>query len=68
MSVLVYAESWNGSFRKSTYEVTSYAKELANKTESDLIAISFGDVSKEELLTLSKYGARQTPILYSPTL
>jgi len=59
MSVLVYAESWNGSFRKSTYEVISYAKELAKKTEGDLTAISFGDVSKEELLTLSKYGANR---------
>ncbi len=59
MSVLVYAESWNGSFRKSTYEVISYAKELAKKTEGDLVAISFGDVSKEELLTLSKYGANR---------
>ncbi len=59
MSVLVYAESWKGSFRKSTYEVTSYAKELAKKIESDLIAISFGEVSQEELSKLAKYGVNR---------
>ena len=59
MSVLVYAESWKGSFRKSTYEVTSYAKELAKKIESDLIAISFGEVSQEELSKLAKYGVNK---------
>ena len=46
MSVLVYAENWSGSFRKSTYEVVSYAKEVAKKIETDLTVVSFGDVSK----------------------
>ena len=59
MSVLVYAENWSGSFRKSTYEVVSYAKEVAKKIETDLTVVSFGDVSKEELSKLSKYGANR---------
>ena len=29
MSVLVYTESWSGSFRKSTFEAVSYASETA---------------------------------------
>ena len=33
MSILVYAESWEGRFRKSTYEAASYANELANDLE-----------------------------------
>ena len=59
MSVLVYAENWSGSFRKSTYEVVSYAKEIAIKIETELTVVSFGNVSKEELLKLSKYGANR---------
>ena len=39
MSVLVYAENWSGSFRKSTYEVVSYAKEIAIKIETELLKI-----------------------------
>jgi hypothetical protein len=42
MSVLVYAESWKGSFRKSTYEVTTYAKEpfqLSAYTNTDIFFI-----------------------------
>ena len=38
MSVLVYTESWEGSFRKSTYEAVSYASETAKILETDVIA------------------------------
>ena len=62
MSVLVYAESWNGSFRKSTYEVISYAKELAKKTEGDLIAISFGDVSRR-IINIVQIWSKQNSFL-----
>ena len=59
MSVLVYAESWEGKFRKSTYETISYASETAKKFGKDVIAIAFGDESDEELKKLGKYGARK---------
>ena len=62
MSVLVYCEHSEGKFKKSTYEVVSYAAEIASKTGSQLTAISIGDVSQDELKSLSKYGA--TKILH----
>ena len=55
MAVLVYAESWNGSFKKATFEAVSYAAQLANKLGTDAIAITIahqGDANE-----LGKYGA-----------
>ena len=57
MSVLIYAESWEGSFRKSTFEAISYANEVSKLLDTDLVAISFGNESKQELEKLAKYGA-----------
>ncbi len=57
MSVLVYCENADGHFKKSTYEVVSYAAEIAAKAGTGLTAISIGDVSNEELMSLSRYGA-----------
>ena len=59
MSVLVYTESWEGCFRKSTYEAVSYSSEIAKLFETDVIAISFGNESDNELKKLAKYGANK---------
>ena len=59
MSVLVYAESWGGSFRKSTYEAVSYASETAKLLRTDVIALTFGNESDDELLKLENYGANK---------
>ena len=57
MSVLVYAESWDGNFRKSSFEAASYASETAKLLATDVIAISLGEVSDEQLNKLGNYGA-----------
>ena len=49
MSVLVYTESWEGKFRKSTFEAVSYASETAKLLGTDLVAVSLGEVSDDEL-------------------
>lgn len=59
MSVLVYVENTEGKFKKSTYEVISYAKEIANLMNSKLTAISIGDVNDSVLADLGKYGAEK---------
>ena len=41
MSVLVYTESENGKFKKSAFEVASYAKSVADKLGTSAVAISF---------------------------
>lgn len=57
MSVLVYAEHAEGKFKKSTYEVVSYGYAIASQLNVPLSVISVGDVSKDELSMLGKYGA-----------
>lgn len=57
MSVLVYVEHADGKFKKSTFEVVSYAKAVADKLSTGLTAISIGDVAQDELAALGKYGA-----------
>ncbi len=59
MSVLVYVENTEGKFKKSTYEVISYAKEIANQMGTKLTAVSIGDVSDSVLSELGKYGAEK---------
>ena len=59
MSVLVYTESWNGIFRKSTFEAVSYAKTIANMLETNLTAISLGMINNKELEELSNYGVNK---------
>ena len=59
MSVLVYTESWEGNFRKSTYEAVSYASETAKLLGTDVVALSFGNVNNDELSKLGNYGANK---------
>ena len=66
MAVLVYAESWNGSFKKATFEAVSYAAQLANKIGTDAIAITIanqGDANE-----LGKYGANNVLTITYETL
>lgn len=56
MSVLVYAENTDGKFKKSVYEVVSYAKAVADQLQTTLSAISIGDVDASELRSLGNYG------------
>lgn len=59
MSVLVYTENTEGKFKKSAYEVVSYAKALADQLGSNVVALSIGSVNEEELKELGKYGAQK---------
>ena len=59
MSVLVYTESWEGNFRKSTYEAVSYASETAKLFGTDVVALAFGNESDDELKKLGSYGANK---------
>jgi electron transfer flavoprotein alpha subunit len=55
--VLVFAESWEGKFKKSTFEAVSYAAELAKSLGGSAVAVSIGNVSDDDLKLLGKYGA-----------
>ena len=53
MSVLVYIESENGSFKKAALEVASYGRAMANALNSSLSALVF---NTDDVSTLSNYG------------
>jgi len=56
MSVLVYVENTEGKFRKSTFELVSFATAIAQKSGSAVTAVSIGNVEDEELKKLGNYG------------
>ena len=55
MSVLVFAENWEGSFKKSTYEAVAYASSLAASVGGSATAVVIGNVG--DINALGKYGA-----------
>ncbi len=57
MSILVYVENTDGKFKKSAFEVVSYAKSIADDIQTDVVAISIGNVAEDELAALGRYGA-----------
>jgi electron transfer flavoprotein alpha subunit len=57
MPVLVYTENSDGKFKKSAFEAVSYARAIADQNNTSLTAISIGNVSKDELALIGKYGA-----------
>lgn len=54
MSVLVYTESANGKFKKTAFEAVSYAKDMADKINTSVTAITI-NVNKTD--SLGRYGA-----------
>jgi electron transfer flavoprotein alpha subunit len=57
MSILVYTENWDGKFKKISFELISYANELAKKLNTSVTALSIGKVEEDELKKLGTYGA-----------
>ncbi len=56
MSVVVFAESWNGTFKKGTFEILTYAHDVAKKMGAKCIALTIGNIS-DDIKVLAKYGA-----------
>jgi len=57
MSVLVYVENWDGKFKKSSFELVSYASKVAELLGTTASAVSIGKVDDSELSRLGNYGA-----------
>ena len=54
MSVLVFADSTEGKFKKTAFEVVSYGKKVAEQLESNLVVLTINATDASEL---HKYGA-----------
>ncbi len=68
MSVLAYTENWDGKFKKSTFELLSYANEIAKKAGTELIALTIGQVAEDELKLLGNYGATKVFVVENEKL
>ncbi len=56
MSVLVYAQNWEGKFKKSVFELVSYGKKIATDLNVELNAACLGAIAADELNNLASYG------------
>ena len=56
MSVLVFAETSEGKFKKSSFELTSYGKKVAEQLGTNLVVLTINATENE---TLYKYGAEK---------
>jgi len=59
MAVLVYAENWDGRFKKSSFELVSYASRVAGMLNTTTTVLSLGNVEKSELEKLGRFGANK---------
>lgn len=58
MSVLVFAENWDGKFKKGTFEAVTYAHETAQKLGVSTTAVTIGNITDDASL-LGNYGAEK---------
>ena len=56
MSVLVFADSTDGKFKKTAFEVVSYGKKVAEQLASNLVVVTINATDASELY---KYGAEK---------
>jgi electron transfer flavoprotein alpha subunit len=66
MAILVYAESWNGSFKKATFEAVSYAAQLANKLGTEAIALTIAN--NDDAAQLGNYGVNKVMTIANDSL
>ncbi|GAB5556919.1 MAG: electron transfer flavoprotein subunit alpha/FixB family protein [Schleiferiaceae bacterium] len=58
MSVLVFAESWDGAFKKATFEAVGYAAHIAQQKGTSTTAVVLGSLT-DDASTLGQYGANK---------
>ncbi len=63
MSVLVFAEHTQGSFKKKTFEAVQYAAAIAQQMGSSTTAVVLGNVSDSAAAELGNYGAQKVIVV-----
>ncbi len=66
--ILIYTENWDGKFKKLTYELVSYGSELAKQLNTNVVALSIGNVEDSELQKLGEYGASKVVAINEASL
>lgn len=62
MSVLIFAENWDGQFKKLTFELASYGAKVAEMLGTKLLAVSVGNVEESQLKQLGNYGVEKVVV------
>jgi len=57
MAILAFTENWDGKFKKISFELVSYAHQLAVQMGTHAVVLSIGNVAEDELKKLGHYGA-----------
>jgi len=57
--ILIYTQNWEGKFKKLSYELVSYGATIAKQLNTEVVALSIGNVANDELKSLGKYGANR---------
>ncbi len=68
MAVLIYTENFDGKFKKATFELASYGSAVAQMMNTDLVAVTVGAVSDDELNKLSTYGVTKAGVIKNDAL
>jgi electron transfer flavoprotein alpha subunit len=68
MSILVFIEIADGEIKKSSFEAASYAAELAKMKNTSATAIVIGELSKDVLESIGKYGVKKVLHAYNDKL
>ena len=68
MSVLVFTENWDGKFKKLSFELASYASKVAEMLNTNVVALSIGNVDESELKKLGNYGVKKIISINNDTL
>jgi len=56
MSVIIFAETWEGKFKKASFEAVSYGARVAADMGTEAIAVTIGNLT-DDAGKLAKYGA-----------
>src|SRR3954468_11305500 len=57
MSVIVFAEHSEGTFKKKSLEAVQYAADIAKAMGTTATAIALGSIGEDQMRDLGKYGA-----------
>lgn len=68
MAVLLYAENFDGAFKKPIYEAAHFAQDAAQKLGTDLTALVIGDVPDTEIEKLGSLGVQRVVRVNRPDL
>ncbi|MBN2663043.1 MAG: electron transfer flavoprotein subunit alpha/FixB family protein [Bacteroidales bacterium] len=66
--ILIYTQNWDGKFKKLSYELVSYGAAIAKQMNTEVVALSIGNVANNELQSLGKYGASKVVSVNDPNL